>query len=208
MIHVFVADDHAIVRDGLSRILEATPGMTCVGTSEDARGTLARARVGGIDALVLDLSLPGGSGLEVLGRLCELHPGLGVVVYSMHPEEQYGLRALKLGAKAYVAKGRPTTTLIEAIRAAAAGERFVTPELAALLLEGREEEVLHDSLSDREFQVFKLLVEGRSPADISRELHVAASTVSTHLLRVKQKLRADSTADLVRYAVRSGLLEP
>ena len=203
-IRVFVADDHAIVRDGLQRILDATEGMCCAGTGEDGHAVLSGAAE--FDVLVLDLSGLGESGgIEVLDRLARTRPGLPVVVYSMYPEEQYGVRMLKAGARAYLCKDRPMPMLLEAIRRVARGQRYVTPLIAERLLDSPTGGGA--DLSTRELQVIQLLVAGRSARDISQRLAISPSTVSTHVRHAKDKLGASSTAELVRIAMREGLLD-
>lgn len=198
MNRVFLADDHAIVLAGLRRLLEHTKDFVVVGEASTARDVLRQAEAATWDLLVLDLSLPGGGGLEVLARLRQLRPSLRVVVYSMYPEAQYARRALDAGARGYVAKDRHPDVLLEALRAVARGETFVVAEAE---VGGRSE-----ALTERELQVLTLLVDERTPAAIATELAVSRSTVSTHLGQLKRKLGVASLAGLVRLAIRERLV--
>jgi DNA-binding NarL/FixJ family response regulator len=192
---VFVADDHAIVLQGVKRLLETDREFKVVGEALNAREVLRLAPDADWDLLVLDLSLPGGGGLEVLARLRQLCPTLRVVVYSMYPEVQYARRALDAGARAYVSKERHPDVLLEALRAAAQGGRFVSGDASLDASESSE-------LTEREQQVLQLLVEERTPAQIATDLSVGRSTVSTHIGQLKKKLGAASIAGLVRLAAR------
>jgi two-component system invasion response regulator UvrY len=207
MIRIFIADDHAIVRDGLRRVIADTPGMQLVGETAKGREVLDRAGAGEWDVLVLDLSLEDLGGLEVLRRLREIAPKLPVVVLSMYPESQYAVRLLKMGASAYLSKGRSSEELVAAIRAVAQGKRYVTDEAAdALVRSGQHGDLLaHERLSEREHQVFLLIAEGHSPGDIAAQLNVAPSTVSSHLLHIREKLDVRSNAEMMRYAFRTRL---
>ena len=208
MIRVFLAEDHAIVRDGLRRLLEDTPGMEFVGETARGRVVLERACDGAWDVLLLDLSLDDISGVEVLRLLRERAPKLPVVVLSMYPEAQYAVRILKMGASAYLSKGRSSEELVEAIRRAAQGKRYVTPEVADALVVGESpgEGAPHERLSEREYQVFLLVAEGLSSGDIAAQLNLSPSTVSSHLAHVREKLGARTNGEVMQYAYRAGLV--
>lgn len=207
-VRVFIADDHAIVRKGLSAYLAEVGGFEVVGEASDGRQVL-NAELTGCDVLVLDLSLPIVSGTEVLRRVHARHPALPIVVHSMHPEEQFARRALAAGAAAYVSKERPPAELVAAIFAALRGEAAALSENVRAGGRGGEGGDLapHGSLSDREHQVFLLLVSGRTVSEIAAELDLHSSTVSNHLARIKKKLGASTVADLVAYAFAEGLIE-
>lgn len=200
MIRVFIADDHGVVRAGVRKLLEDLDEFEVVGEARNGRQVLD-ADLGVCHALVLDLSLPVVSGLEVLRRIRPRFPFLKVIVLSMHPLDQFAHRAIESGAHAYVSKERPPNELVDTIRAAVRGEQIAPPPKP-------QEGLLHESLTKREHQVFTLLLEGRAVADIAAELDVHSCTVSNHLARVKKKLGADSIADIVRYAVSAGLVDP
>lgn len=207
MINVFVADDHAVVREGLARILEICPDLSFAGSAQGASEVIALARDAAWDVIVLDLSLPDAGGCEVLRQLRALRPEIPIVVYSMYPEEQFGIRMLQAGAAAYLSKSRSTDELLEAIRRAHRGLRYVTQPIAQLLLESSGD---HDGdgsrLSEREFQILQLMVEGSRTSDIARSLYISPSTVSTHVKRIKEKLGVSSNAELIQVALRRGLV--
>lgn len=208
MIRVFLADDHVLVRDGLRRILDHTEGVQVVGEASDGQAALEELSTTPCDVLVLDLNMPGLGGIDVLRHVKAAHPRLAVLVLSMYAEDQYAARLLRAGASGYLAKGRSSDELVEAIRKVAAGGRHVTPEVAEHLLSLAEGGAAapHEGLSQREHQVFMLLAQGRSPSDIAAELSVGASTVSTYIARIKKQLGAQTIGDIVRYASRVGLL--
>jgi two-component system invasion response regulator UvrY len=209
MIRVFLADDHEIVREGVKRIVTRADGMMVVGEAESGDEVLRRAEEETWDVLVLDLSMPGRSGLDVLGRLKQLKPALRIVVLTMHAEDQYAVRVLRAGADAYLTKGRPTSEIVEAIRAVAAGGKYITPRLGELLLapRGSGGSGLTEILTDRELEVLVALAKGSSPSAIAESLAVSPSTVSTHLRAIKTKLAVDSLAALVQQAIKAGLLD-
>jgi len=201
VIRVFIADDHAVVRDGLALVLDATSDMVVAGATGDAREVLAQIRTGPWDVLILDLSLPGGGGLEVLSQIQPLRPDVHTVVYSMYPEEQYGARVLRMGAAAYLSKSRSIEELLEAIRRAHRGQRYVTQTIAEQMLTPRGRGPAADSISDRELQILELIVDGQRTSDIAASLCISPSTVSTHIKRIKEKLGVGSTVELARVAL-------
>ena len=205
MIRVFVADDHAIVRDGIRRLLAETPGMEMVGETHRGHVVLERAVAERWDVLVLDLSLSDIGGIEVLRRVRERVPTLPVVVLSMYPEAQYAARLLRMGASAYLSKGRSSDEIIRAIRAAAQGRRYVTSTAADALLAPSDERAAHERLSQREHQVFVLVFQGRAPGEIAAELALTPSTVSSHLARIREKLGVRTNGEVMQYAWRAGL---
>lgn len=206
-IRVFIADDHAMIRDGLSRLIETTTDLILAGEADNGQDVIDQARDADWDVLVLDLSLPGG-GEATLQSLQVIRPQLPVILFSMHPEDQYAIRLLKSGAAGYLSKGRSSFELLQAIRTVAQGKKYLTPELAEKLLDGKstEQAAPHELLTDREYQVFMLLLDGKQPNEIVAELHVSASTVSTHINKIKQKLNTPTIVDIVKYAYRVGIL--
>lgn len=203
MIRVVIADDHAIVRSGLRALCHAAGDLEVVGEAADGRAALRlvedRALV--IDVLVLDLSLPKLSGLEVLHRAVAVRPSLQVLILSMHPEAQYAPRLLAAGAAGYLAKDRSEHELVDTVRRLASG-RAPAEGPAAEARPGYP----HDALTAREMQVFLMLIAGQGVTDIAVDLDLTASTVSTHLGRVKAKLSVDTVAQIVTYAHRVGLV--
>lgn len=209
MIRVFVVDDHAVVREGIKRIVQSAPDMMLMGEAGEGGEVLARAESEVWDVLLLDLSLPDRSGLDVLTRMKALRPQTKVVVLTMHAEDQYAVRVLRAGADGYLTKGRSSQELLDAIRAVATEGKYITARLAELLLSGHgsgEHAAPHEALSDREMEVLLLIGRGMTPSAVADALEVKPSTVSTHLRAIKDKLAAGSLGDLVQYAVRAGLV--
>lgn len=209
MIRVLIADDHHLVRDGLKQILGMAEGIAVAGEASSGDEALALVKANDYDLALLDMSMPGLSGIDLIKRLKLEKPKLRILVLSMHAEQQYAARALKAGASGYLTKDSASEQLIRAIRKIAAGGLLISDTAAASLIgESANAEALpHTSLSDREFEVFKLLAEGRSPTEIASQLHLSVKTVSTHKTRVLQKMNLGGTAELVRYALEHGLLE-
>lgn len=205
MTRVFVADDHAVVRCGVSVVLRELGGFEVVGEAEDGRQVLNSPQLATCDVLVLDLSLPKVGGPEVLRRVKAAYPSLAVVVLSMHPEDQFARRALADGASAYVSKERPPAEIIAAVRRAAAGVR---DDVSAGDASTSASAPPHTTLTRREHQVFLRVVQGAPVIDIAAELDVNACTVSNHLASVRRKLGVTTLTDLVRYAIAEGLVEP
>jgi len=207
MIRVLLADDHEIVRDGLKRILDACSDVQVAGEAANGDEALALARANDYDLALLDMSMPGLSGIDLIRRLKAEKPKLKLLVLSMHGEPQYAARALKAGASGYLTKDSASEKLVGAIRKVAAGGVHVSEAAAAgLLAASTGEGPLHSRLSDREFEVFKQLASGASPTEIARRLHLSVKTVSTHKTRIQEKLGLAGTAELVRYALEHQLL--
>ena len=205
MTRVLVADDHAIVREGIKRILEGQEGVEIAGEATNGHEVLERVRAGGFDILLLDLSMPGKSGIELIKQVKDESPKLRVLVLTMHEEDQYAVRAIRAGASGYLTKESAPGQLVSAIRRLADGRLYISSSVAeqlALDIQPHGDEAPHRHLSDREFEVFQLLVNGRSISDIAAHLHLSVKTVSTHKTRILQKMSAASVADLVRYAIR------
>jgi DNA-binding NarL/FixJ family response regulator len=210
MTRILIADDHAIVRDGLRRILVGAPGLDVAGEAVDGDEVMARVREGGFDLLLLDMSMPGKSGIELIKWVKLTRAELTVLVLSMHQEEQYAVRAIRAGASGYVTKESASSLLVAAIRKVADGGLYISPGVAeqlALSLRPQASELPHQTLSDREYEVFGLLVHGGTVSDIATRLHLSSKTVSTHKARILEKMAMDSVADLVRYAVARGLFD-
>jgi DNA-binding NarL/FixJ family response regulator len=205
VIRVLIADDHAIVRDGLKRILAATTDLQVAGEAATGDEALALVKASEYDVAMLDMSMPGLSGIDLIKRLRLEKPKLRILVLSMHGESQYAARALKAGASGYLNKDSAAELLVGAIRKIAAGGVHVGEAAAASLLQSGEK-APHEALSDREFEVLRLLVEGLSPTEIGERLHLSVKTVSTHKTRILEKLALGSTAELVRYALEHRLV--
>ena len=209
MIRLLIADDHAIMRDGLKRIVEGHDDLEVVGEAIDGFQTMDWVRKGGFDVLLLDLSMPGKSGVDLIKQIKEYAPKLPLLVLTMHEEELYAVRTIRAGASGYITKESAATLLIEAIRRIAMGRLFISPQVAeqlALNLMTNNDEQPHTKLSDREFEVFQLLAAGISVTNIAKKLHLSVKTVSTHKTHVLQKFGAHSLADLIKYAINHDLL--
>ena len=204
MIRVLLADDHKIVRDGLKRILATTVDLQVAGEAADGDALLALVKAADYDVAVLDLSMPGLAGIALIKRLKLEKPKLRILVLSMHGEQQYAARALKGGASGYLNKDSAAELLVGAIRKIAAGGVHITEAAAASLVAA--EKSPHEALSDREFEVLRLLVDGLGPTEIGERLHLSVKTVSTHKTRILEKLNLGSTAELVRYALENKLV--
>jgi len=211
MIRIVIADDHTIMREGLKRILDGAEDMTVVGEAVDGFEALAHVRKGGFDLLMLDLSMPGRSGVELIRQIKDEVPKLPILVLTMHDEEQYAVRAIRAGARGYLTKESAGTQLLSAIRKVASGRPYISAEVAeqlAIDAMPSSEHLPHEELSNREFEVFSLLVSGKSITEIADMLHLSAKTVSTHKTRILQKMSMTSLAEMVQYAVAHRLLPP
>jgi DNA-binding NarL/FixJ family response regulator len=210
VIRLLLADDHALVRDGLMRILAAASDIEVAGEAANGDETLALVRRHDFDLALIDLSMPGLSGLDLIKRLKLEKPKLRILVLSMHGESQYAARALKAGASGYLTKDSAAAQLLGAIRKVAGGGVHITEAAATQLLNAggaAGDAPQHTLLSDREFEVFRRLVGGRSITEIAEGLHVSVKTISTHKARILEKMGMASTAELVRYAVEYRLLD-
>ena len=208
-IRVFIADDHPIVRQGLRRIVEADSGLMIAGEAGDADALLGALQSTATDLVLLDVSMPGSRFLETLKALREGHPTIRVLVLSVHPEDQWAVRALRAGASGYLTKDHSPDQLLEAIRRVYRGGKYVSPTLAEQLasqLDGGGQRAPHELLSDREFEVMRRLGSGLSVSQIAEELALSVKTVSTYRTRILEKMAATTNADLVRYASKYGLI--
>lgn len=203
MIRILIADDHKIVREGLRRVLAAAGDIEVAGEAADGDAALALVKTHDYEVVMLDMSMPGLSGMDLIKRLRIEKPKLRILVLSMHGEQQYAARALKAGAAGYLNKDSAAELLVSAIRKIAAGGVHIGEAAAATLLQS--EKLPHERLSDREFEVLRLLVEGLGPSEIGERLHLSVKTVSTHKTRILEKLGLSGTAELVRYAMENRL---
>lgn len=208
MIRVLIADDHQLVRDGLRQILAAAAGIEVAAEASTGDQALALVKSADFDLALIDMSMPGLAGIALIKRLKLERPGLRILVLSMHGETQYAARALKAGASGYLTKDSASEQLVVAIRKVAAGGLYLTDAAASTLLQTSSPDApSHEQLSDREFEVFRLLAIGQGPTDIAEQLHLSVKTVSTHKTRILEKLNLDNAAELVRYALEHDLLE-
>lgn len=207
---ILIVDDHPVVRKGLTQILYEEPDVEIAAEAKTAAESLAMVREKEWDVVVLDITLPDRSGLEALKDIKALRPHLPVLILSMHPEDQYALRVLKAGAAGYVNKDSASEELVKAVRKVVGGGRYVSTFMAeklATVVGGDYERPLHESLSDREFQVMCMLASGRRLKEVAEELCLSVKTVSTYRARVLEKMGMESNAELTYYAVKNGLVE-
>ena len=214
MIRIVIADDHAIVREGLKRIVAAAADLSVVDEAADGNEVMLLVRASDFDVLVLDLSMPGRSGMELIKLVRAEKPKLRILVLSMHQELQYAVRAIKSGANGYLSKESAPALLVQAICKVAGGGAFISAEVAEQLALGAMpggQSLPHESLSPREFEVLRLVAAGVSVTDIATRLHLSVKTISTHKANLMQKMGLNNQSELVRYALRHGLtdqLEP
>lgn len=210
MIRIVVADDHTIVREGLKQLLSATSDLSVVAEAQDGHQVLERVRALDFDVLLLDMSMPGKSGIELIKQVHAEKPKLRILVLSMHEEEQYAVRAIRAGAAGYLTKDSASAQLVSAIRKVAGGGAFITESVAqqlAIDAMPQTEGPPHAALSDREFQVFRELVSGKAVSEIAAELNLSVKTVSTHKARIMQKMNMSNPAELIRYAIHHRLVD-
>ena len=208
---VLLADDHAIIRDGLKQILADTDDLAVAGEAANGLEVMQRVRENEWDVLVLDISMPGRSGLELIHMIKDEKPELPILILSMHHEEQYAVRAFQAGAMGYLTKESDGELLISAIRRVANGGVYISDKVAELMVRGirpANKPLPHNLLSDREYQVFNLLVKGRGLTEIGTELSLSVKTISTHKTHILQKMALSNTAELIRYAIAHGLADP
>ncbi len=206
---VIIADDHSIVRKGLKQILLEEYPFATVGEASNAEELIKLAMSDTWDVVITDLSMPGRSGLDALRQIREAFPKLPVLVLSMHPEDQYAIRVLKAGASGYLNKDTAQDELIQAMRKVLIGKKYISAKVAeqmADVLEGNSDAALHESLSDREFDVLKMLAAGKSVSEIAASLSLSSTTVSTYRSRILEKMKMKSNADLTRYALENKLI--
>jgi DNA-binding NarL/FixJ family response regulator len=210
MTKILIADDHPIVREGLKHIIEEEGDLSVAGETESAADFFESVRNHDYDLVLLDITMPGMSGLDILKQLKIEKPGLPVLILSIHSEDQYAVRALKAGASGYLTKASAPDKLIEAIRKVLSGGRYVSPYLAerlAFQLDSGTEKQAHERLSDREFQVLCLIASGKTVKDIGDELALSAKTVSTYRSRILEKMQMKNNAELTHYAIKNNLLD-
>ena len=210
MIKILIADDHPVVRKGLKEIIEEAPGMMVGDEASNGQEILEKVRKSDFDIVLLDISMPGRSGLEILKELKSEKPDLSVLILSMHPEEQYAVRVLKAGASGYLTKESAPDELIAAIRKASIGRKYISSSLAeklAFYLEIDDERPLHETLSDREYEVMRMIASGKTITKIAEKLFLSVKTISTYRSRILEKMRMKSNAELTHYALKNRLVE-
>lgn len=208
---IIIADDHALIRKGLKEILQPVKGLVLLDEAENGSELLLKISQNDYDIVVLDISMPGKSGLDVLKDIRRLKPDLPVLILSVYPEEQYAIRVLKAGASGYMTKDSAPDDLVNAIKKIVSGGKYISPSLAEILASeiksGGTIKQLHENLSDREFQVMKMIAAGKTIKEISAELFLSPKTVSTYRTRIYEKMKFSSKAELTGYAIKNQLID-
>lgn len=210
MIKVLVADDHAIIRKGLKQILDDTGDMRVTGEADSGMEAIKMAQTGEYDLVLLDISLPDKHGVEVLKQIKQNSPQLSVLMLSMHPEDQYAVRAMKAGAAGYLNKQSVPSQLVDAIRQVANGKKYISNELAQQLADGLTEgfqELLHQTLSNREYQTLCLLASGKKLSEMAEIMSLSTKTVSVYRARLLDKMKLKTNAEAIQYAINNHLLD-
>jgi len=209
-IKVFIADDHDVVRQGIKTIISDTSDLSVVGEAENGDDALTKIRGLDVDVVIMDYDMPKKNGLDTLIELKAFLPKLPVIILSVFPEDHYGIRFLKAGASGYLGKSNVTQQLVAAIRRVANGGKYISPNLADKLVSGLNRDskkLLHENLTDREFQVFHLIATGKRLKAIAEELHLSVNTVSTYRSRILEKMEMENNADMIHYAIKNKLIQ-
>jgi two-component system, NarL family, invasion response regulator UvrY len=210
MLKIIIADDHPIVRAGLKQIMAEANDLVVAAEANNGRELLNQVRREPYDVILLDISMPGMDGVDVLKQLKIELPHIPVIILTVHPEAQYALRVLKAGASAYVTKESAPSELIQAIRKVHRGGKYITPSLAekiAFALGGETDKLPHETLSDREFQVLNLIASGKTVTEIAEELALSVKTISTYRSRILEKMQMKTNAELTHYAIQNRLVD-
>ncbi len=210
MINVLIVDDHALIRVGVKKTLSSEPDMVLVGEANNVVELFKQLQVLSVNIVLLDITMPGESGLDALREVRQKYPRLPVLILSFHPEHRFAVRALKAGAAGYITKETATEELVQAIRKIVGGGKYISASLAEQLAMDLDEESgkpLHETLSDREFQVMRLFALGKKSSEIAAELAVSVNTVNTYRARILEKMKMQSNVELSRYALENGLIE-
>ena len=209
MLKILIADDHPVFRRGLKQIIAETTDIVVADEAADGLEVLNKVKVGDFDVVLLDISMPGKTGIDVLAQLKYERPKLPVLMLSMHPEEQYAVRALRAGASGYLTKESAPDELVAAIRKVSTGGKYVSSSLAERLasLLQKAEQLPHDILSRREYQVMCLMASGKTVSEIAKELSLSVKTISTYRSRILEKMKMKNNAELTRYAINNSLID-
>jgi two-component system invasion response regulator UvrY len=209
MIRLLIADDHEMFREGIKRICEDNPEIKVAGEASSGNEVLDKVAEDEFDLLLLDIAMPGMSGLDTLKQLKSLKPKLRVLILSMYPEDEYAIRAIKAGAAGYLTKAKASRELMEAIKKVSSGGNYINTSVAEKLifdLKSEESRPLHETLSDREYQIFLMIVKGGKVGEMADKLCLSVKTVSTYKVRILNKMEMKSTAELVKYAIENDLM--
>jgi len=210
MLKILIADDHPVVRQGLKQILSEEPDMAVLGEAQNSQEVLELVRKQDWDIVILDITMPGRGGLDVLKELKHERPKLPVLILSVPPEDQYAVRALKAHASGYMTKDSAPDELVNAIRKILRGGKYISPALGeklAVYLETETEKPLHETLSDREYQVMLMIASGKTVSEIAEELSLSVKTIDTYRARILEKMRMKNHAELMHYAIKHGLVD-
>jgi len=210
MIKIIAVDDHDLIREGFKKIIAREVDMRIVGEAKSAKEAFEILKIKYCDVLVLDISLPDKNGLDVLKELKPWYPDLAVLIFSMHPEERFAIRALQNGASGYITKGSAPDELVSAIRKVHFGGKYMTNSLAQIIAQDfvRDKKLIsHEKLSDREFQILLLIGSGESVSNISAKLSLSVNTINTYRRRILEKMNMNTNADLIRYVIQNNLIE-
>jgi two-component system, NarL family, invasion response regulator UvrY len=210
MLRILVTDDHPVVRQGIMRIIEDTPDMKVTGEAESGYELLKKIKEQDFDLILMDISMPGSDGLEVIREVKKLKPHIPVLILTIHPEKYYGLRMLQAGASGYLTKQNAPFELIEAIRKVSQGGMYISNSLAQLLVAAKkdgQEKPGHEKLSDREYQVMHMIASGKKVKTIADELCISVKTIHVHRRHILEKLNMTSNAEIIHYAIQNGLLD-
>ena len=209
MIDVVIADDHSLIREGFKKILDQEIDLKVVGEAQNSDQVLKFLSQNKCDILVLDITMPGKNGMELLQELVDMYPKLKILMLSMHPAERFAVRSLKIGAKGYLTKESAVEQIVQAIRTIHSGKRYISQEIVDTFIIGLEEEKKHasDLLTNREFQIFLKLTSGKSVTETSKELALSQSTINTYRTRILEKLQLKTTIDLIHYAIKNQYIE-
>jgi DNA-binding NarL/FixJ family response regulator len=210
VIKLLIADDHPIVREGLKQILRDAPDIVISGEAEDGIEVLNKIKKENYDVILLDISMPRKDGIEILNEIRKEKIKPRILILSIHPEEQYGIRALKAGAYGYLTKDNVPNELISAIRKVSRGEKYISPSLAEKLVDALKvgfDKPYHEALSNREYQVMLLIASGKSMQEIAKELFLSVKTVSTYKTRILEKMKMKNTFEIIYYAIKNKLVE-
>jgi len=210
MIKILIADDHAIVREGLKQILSESPDLVVVAEASSGQEVLEKISKNDLDLVVLDIAMPGRGGLDILKEIKTQKPRLPVLMLSMYPEEQYAIRVLKAGASGYLTKESAPDELVKAIRQISQGKKYISPSLAeklAIDLELGPDKLPHEILSDREYQVMCMIASGKTLKEIADGLSLSIKTISTYRSRILEKMNMKTNAELTHYAIKNNLVD-
>ncbi|NJD21503.1 MAG: response regulator transcription factor [Melioribacter sp.] len=207
---IIIVDDHELVREGLKKVLLKEPGIQLVGEANNTLELFKLLEETEVDLVVLDITMPGRSGLDIISELKNLNDHIRILILSMHPEERFALRALKAGASGYLSKEAAARELVTAIRKIMSGGRYVSANLADHLLSNLDNDLgklPHENLSNREFEIFRLIAKGKSVGQIAEELILSVNTITSYRSRMMEKMNFSSNAEIVRYAIEHNLIE-